>query len=245
MERLTTVLADHRPVVAPLLIVLTTYTNFPLLGKEFGGSERRCKAFLTGAAQLYHKGYETFRDQPVRLTPADGDRILVPNSALEELRRLPGDDINSQKALDKAVERRFAGLGGECDLLHHVVRADLTRSLNHINPRLGERVARTVDGELGTYEDWVRTPIYQKLLQKNISPPASITPSHRRRVHCRTETQGLDLSAEAYWPVLIPELAKVFEHNQARFSRYVSKPITLSNGLHIPAGFVIYHRTAP
>lgn len=36
---------------------------------------------------------------------------------------------------------------------------------DRINPRLGEEVARTVDGELGPCKDWTPTPIYQKLLK--------------------------------------------------------------------------------
>ncbi|KAM0817245.1 putative Ent-kaurene oxidase [Seiridium cardinale] len=189
-----------------------------------------------------------------RLIESIGDCIVVPNSPLEELRRLPDDHINNRNALEKAVERRFAGLDGDSNLLNHVVRAELTRSLS-------EKAARTVDGELGAYEDWVRTPIYQKLLRivAIVSGHVFLGPELCRR-------EGYLYANIDYTVDVFIALAKVSEHrrkardflenvmresqrlvpfNQFRFSRYVSKPTTLSNGLHILSGFVIESSHGP
>ncbi|KAK6080826.1 ent-kaurene oxidase [Seiridium cupressi] len=310
MERLTTALADHGPVVAPLLIVLTSvfviakllssnYTNFPLLGKEFRGSVRRRKAFLTGAAQLYRKGYETFRDQPVRLTTADGDPIVVPNSALEELRRLPDDGINNRKTLDKTVERRFTGLNS--NLLNQVVRADLIRSpslelsaeaywpvlipelakvsehrqkaRDFLVPMIKKRRAAIKNGvemsddmlqwvinKAGEFnvsgEDLADTPLTLSLAVIHttimtaidifcelITRPEVVDEVWVEIKRVLKENEGTTTIRALFDVKLLDgvmrESKRLAPLYPARFSRYVSKPITLSNGLHIPAGFVI------
>lgn len=131
MEHFATALVERAPVLVPVLLILATaflttrflnrgYAKLPLLGKEYGNSEQRRKAFIAGAAELYRRGYEKFRDEPFRLTTVDGrewldeyglvwsilsrcigERIVVPNSTLEELRRLPEGHINNRKMIEQ------------------------------------------------------------------------------------------------------------------------------------------------
>ncbi|KAI0129663.1 ent-kaurene oxidase [Xylariales sp. AK1849] len=174
MDRLSTMFSERGQPLIPIAVTLlgvfiisrlsgSSYTH-PLIGKEYGNSEQRRKAFLAGAAHLYSQGYRTFKDQAFRLTTVDGDRIIVPHSALEELRQLPDDYISNRRALNKFVESRYTGLSGESNFLNHVVRSDLTRSLSRITPRLAAEVTRTVDEVLGPCEEWTAVAIYQKLL---------------------------------------------------------------------------------
>ncbi|ETS77988.1 hypothetical protein PFICI_10050 [Pestalotiopsis fici W106-1] len=176
MEHYIEVLSDRSSVLIAIIIIPTTIfivshllssgaAQFPLLGGELGNSEKRRKAFFAGAAALYDQGYAAFRDKPFRLTTVDGERIVVPTSALDELRRLPDETISNKEALNKTVENRYTGLHADNKLLNHIIRADLTRNLSRLNPRLGEEVARTVDEVLGPCEDWTRVTIHQKFLR--------------------------------------------------------------------------------
>ncbi|ORY61450.1 ent-kaurene oxidase [Pseudomassariella vexata] len=141
--------------------------QFPLIGKEYGNSEQRRKAFIKEASKLYEKGNNMYKDKPYRLTTLDGDHIVVPVSALEELRRLPDAKTRLTTSYEQSIESKYTN-GTKTDIsgfVNRIVRADLTRSLNRINPRLAQEAERTVDSALGPCEDWTEAVIYEKLLR--------------------------------------------------------------------------------
>ncbi|KAK6215491.1 ent-kaurene oxidase [Colletotrichum tabaci] len=147
--------------------LVTGKSDLPLMGSEHGSSEKRRKAYLASAGAIYRKGLDMFRDKPYRLETADGERIVVPMSAMDELRRLPDDHLSMMDSVKESTETRYTGMTDVADLqfLAHVLRADLTPNLARMNLRLAEEVSRTVDETIGACEDWTSQLMYRQLLR--------------------------------------------------------------------------------
>ncbi|KAJ0108710.1 Ent-kaurene oxidase [Diaporthe amygdali] len=175
MDQLPGLLADRLVLAASMLVILASvwlFSNFfdysnklPLLGREYGNSEKRRKAYLAGAARLYEKGHNLFKTKPYRLTTMDGERIVVPLSVLDELRRLPEDQLSIAESLQRVTETRYTGVTAEWTLLAHIIRSDLTQSLNRLLPKMAEEVDRTVKEVIGPCDDWTSEVVYQQLLK--------------------------------------------------------------------------------
>lgn len=50
-------------------------SKFPLFGKEYGSRRKRAEAFVHTPVDVYHKAYETFKNQIFRITTPDGQSI--------------------------------------------------------------------------------------------------------------------------------------------------------------------------
>ena len=66
------------------------------------------------------------------LTATQGEKVVLPRHLLDEVKRLPDDQINIRKAFDKALEVKYTQMGDpkHGDFLIHLIRADLTRNLS-------------------------------------------------------------------------------------------------------------------
>ncbi|KAI1878121.1 hypothetical protein JX265_002489 [Neoarthrinium moseri] len=181
MDQVSNLLAERGPVVASVALLLAgvfvlsslgLFSNgaakLPLVGQEIGSAEKRRKAFIANARDLYARGYKQFQNKAWRLTDTDGERIVLPRHLVDEARRIPDSHIDINKAFEKANEIKYTGLGGNqqhTDFLIHLIRSDLTRGLNRINTRLSAETAATVIRELGPCEDWTPAVVYSKLLR--------------------------------------------------------------------------------
>ncbi|KAI0839943.1 cytochrome P450 [Hypoxylon sp. FL0890] len=179
MEVIANVLEERGAVLASVAVILTTVflasllfgsseaANIPLVGKEYGNAEKRRKAFITNGYDFYKKGYELFKTKAFRLTALDGDRIVLPRHLMEEVRQLPDDVIDINKAFDIMNEHKHLDMGNrkQTEFLIHVIRGDLTRSLVRINPRLSAETAKTIREELPPCEDWTPVVVYQTVLR--------------------------------------------------------------------------------
>ncbi|KAI1845355.1 hypothetical protein JX266_008450 [Neoarthrinium moseri] len=162
------------PLLASIFILyslrlLRESTNkIPLVGRELGNTDKRRRAFIENAREIYKNGYREFKNRAWRVTGTDGDRIILPRHLIHETRHMPDSHFNLTKAFEKVMVAKYTGIGGNqvhTDFLAHVVRGDLTRSLNRINYRLNEASAKTVLSELGSCEEWTPVVVYQKLLR--------------------------------------------------------------------------------
>ncbi|KAH8649076.1 cytochrome P450, partial [Xylariales sp. PMI_506] len=149
--------------------------KLPFLGKEFGKTEeQRRKVYLAKAVEVYKQGEKMFKDKAYRLTTQNGMRVVVPNSALDELRQFPESIINHSIVKDNVAEAKYTGLRGDFELFNNIIRKDLTRSLTRLNSRLVEEVATTVDDEFGPCEEWTTVPLYPKSIRIVATVAASI-----------------------------------------------------------------------
>ncbi|KAK6834495.1 hypothetical protein PG987_009189 [Apiospora arundinis] len=140
MDQLSQIILDRLPVLLSVaLFTIVVYavssvwgskSSLPLLGADYGNSEQRRKQYQTGAAKLYQKGYELFRHQAYRLTTSDGEVIVLPPEALQELRGMSDEVVNNVIGLNLAVEAKYTGLAGDSGFAAHMIRSDLTRSLS-------------------------------------------------------------------------------------------------------------------
>ncbi|KAI1776976.1 cytochrome P450 [Hypoxylon cercidicola] len=181
MDQVMSILEERGPVLLSLAVVLTSVfvatllfgnensdvSDIPLIGGEYGNAEKRRKAFITNAIDFYSKGYELFKSKAYRLTAFDGDSIVLPRHLMEEVRQLPDDTINIDKAFDIINENKNLGMGNPklTTFMVHVIRGDLTRSLARINPRLSAETAQTIQEELPACDDWKSVVVYQTMLR--------------------------------------------------------------------------------
>ncbi|KAK8111355.1 Cytochrome P450 monooxygenase ATR2 [Apiospora kogelbergensis] len=166
-QQLSQILQERLPVVVSVaLFTIVVYavssvwsnkSNLPLLGADYGNSEQRRKQYRTSAATLYQKGYELFRHQAYRMTTSD--------EALQELRGMPDEVVNNNIGLNQAVEAKYTGLFSDSGFAAHMIRSDLTRSLNRINPGLAIEAEQTVNEVLGPCDDWTSQMAYTKILR--------------------------------------------------------------------------------
>ncbi|KAI0128888.1 ent-kaurene oxidase [Xylariales sp. AK1849] len=182
MDQLSSLIADRGSVLASVAVVFFAVFLFsslrlfssngtdkiPLVGREIGNAEKRRKAYIANARELYTRGYNTFKNNVFRITDTDGEKIVLPRHLMDEARRFSDEHISITKAFEKSNEMRYTGLGGNqahTDFLIHLIRSDLTRSLNKINSQLAKEVEETVVGLLGPCEDWTSAVVYEKLAQ--------------------------------------------------------------------------------
>ncbi|KAI1498295.1 ent-kaurene oxidase [Biscogniauxia marginata] len=177
MEQLQAILADRGPVLVSIFVSLIGVlfatqlfgetSELPLIGAEYGRAEKRRKAFITNGLDFYKKGYELFKSKAYRLTALDGERIVLPRNLLEEVRRLPDDVIDINKAFDVMNEHKYLDMGDRksTEFLIHVIRSDLTRALVRINPRLSAETVRTIADELPPCDDWTSVTVYPTILR--------------------------------------------------------------------------------
>ncbi|KAK3937790.1 cytochrome P450 [Diplogelasinospora grovesii] len=216
--------------IAPNLLSYWALGKYPLNGGQYGSYPKRLMAFISHAEQMYGEGYGKFKNAVYRMTTADGERLIVPNTYLDELRQRPDSEINNAKALKMAIEGRYTGMSADSPFLNHVVKADLTRNLPRINPRLSEEVDRSVKTELPPCEDWTPIVINQALLRivAIVSGHIFLGPELCRReeyLHASinyTVDVFKAVRALKKWPTVIrpfgawftPELASIKEHKQ-------------------------------
>ncbi|KAI0004374.1 cytochrome P450 [Xylariaceae sp. FL0662B] len=195
MGQISNIVADRAPVIASVLVVVAGVllatqlfgsSSIPLIGREYGYAEKRRKAFIKNGMDFYTKGYELFKNRAYRLTALDGERIVLPRSLIEEVRRLPDDIIDIQTATDMNMEHKVMKVGNKkmTDFFIHIIRADLTHGLGRINSRLVEEVRRTVAEVLPPCEDWTPTVVYPEILRIVATTSGSIFVGTE---HCRSE----------------------------------------------------------
>ncbi|KAK7953824.1 Cytochrome P450 monooxygenase ATR2 [Apiospora saccharicola] len=264
VEQLNQVLLDRLPVlISVALFTITAYavsslwngkSTIPLLGAGSGNTAQRRKEYMTGAAKLYQKGYDTFRHQVYRMTTLNGDRLIVPPEALEELRNMPDDVVNNSIGLSLEVESKYTGLVTDSGFAAHMVRSDLTRNLNRINPGLAAEAEQTVEEVLGPCDDWTSQVAFTQLLRivAIVSGRIFLGPELCRReeyiyastnytVHLFQAVKKLKSWHASLRPIaqyFIPELRTVFEHR--RKARAFLAPIiqerkeAMKNGSDLP-----------
>ncbi|XXG96060.1 hypothetical protein Hte_002337 [Hypoxylon texense] len=179
MDQVAAILEERGPVLASVAVVFATVlvatllfgnnygSHIPLVGSEYGSAEKRRKAFITNGKDFYKKGYEMFKSKAYRLTALDGDRIVIPRHLMEEVRQLPDDIINIDKAFDIMNEHKSLKMGNRklTAFMIHIIRGDLTRGLSRINPRLSAETAQTIQEELPPCDDWTSVVAYQTVLR--------------------------------------------------------------------------------
>ncbi|KAI1338803.1 ent-kaurene oxidase [Xylariaceae sp. FL0016] len=178
MERIESLLGDRGPVVASVFVVLAgvliitqflggSVAGLPFVGKELGHAGKRRKAYISNGLDFYKKGYNMFKSKAYRLTTLNGDAIVLPRHVLDEVRRLPEDVIDIYKAFDIMNEHKYLDMGDRklTEMLIHVIRSDLTRSLVRINPRLSAETAQTIKDLMPPCEDWTSVTVYPTVLQ--------------------------------------------------------------------------------
>ncbi|OHX00278.1 ent-kaurene oxidase [Colletotrichum incanum] len=116
--------------------------------------------------KFYMEGYQKYRNKAFRVTHYEGERIVVPSTALDELWNMSENILNKNKAYDHRVLRHYTGLPSGNPFLVHCIRSDLTRNLlARINHSLVSEVERTVDETIGPCKDWTSHPIYRTTLR--------------------------------------------------------------------------------
>ncbi|OLN88210.1 Ent-kaurene oxidase 1 [Colletotrichum chlorophyti] len=143
------------------------WSDIPMIGTEYGGSESRRKKFMNGEARnLYLDGYRKFKERAFRITTArKSPNIVVAPKFMDELKRLPDDVLSFNKAIEEAMFAKYTSVETDIKLLPHTVKTSLTPSLVRVNPILSEEVVEALRIELPQSNEWTEVNITDKLLR--------------------------------------------------------------------------------
>ncbi|CAG8956641.1 hypothetical protein HYFRA_00011952 [Hymenoscyphus fraxineus] len=132
--------------------------QFPLVGKELGNRKQRVKAFLSPAGyDLFRRGYEQFKNGVFRVTTDEGELVVLPNSALDELRTLGDDHITRYEPMDIKTQGNHTGLHAADDGLAFLIRNEINRKLPMVTDMMHPEAVTAVPSTLGRLPDW--TPV--------------------------------------------------------------------------------------
>ncbi|KAH7320704.1 cytochrome P450 [Stachybotrys elegans] len=102
------------------------------------------------AEPLYREGYRKFKNSIYRVTTADGDRLMIPNSYFNELYQiLEKDPYATDKAQAITLEAKHTGLSVSRFMIHTIF-TDLTRNLGRIHETLSNAIDEAVETEIST-----------------------------------------------------------------------------------------------
>ncbi|KAI8235522.1 Cytochrome P450 monooxygenase ATR2 [Colletotrichum sp. SAR 10_99] len=170
--------------IYPRLRVRQRLKQIPLMGEELGGYYKRRNEFLRDPMRFYWEGYQRCKNKCFRVTHYEGERIVLPGAALDELWNMSEAVLNKNKAYDQRVLRQYTGLPSGNPFLVHCIRSDLTRNLKRINHHLVSEVEKTVDEVIGPCEEWTSHPIYRTSLRivAIVSGSVYVGPDRREEV---------------------------------------------------------------
>ncbi|CAG8971488.1 hypothetical protein HYALB_00002072 [Hymenoscyphus albidus] len=225
------------------LIIITRkrLNKIPLMGKELGGYYKRRIAFLGDPMSFYWDGHYTHKNEAFRVTHYEGERVVVPRSALEELWNISETILNKNKAYNQ-----YTGLTFGNPFLTHCIRSDPTKNLTksllvfrakfsfayksskaRINQHLVSEAEQTVDETLGPCEEWTPYPLYRTALRivAIVSGSAFVGPEMCRNeqfihdsVHF-TESVMAALHTLQRWPGWMRLITRFFKAERTRLKK--------------------------
>ncbi|OHF00854.1 cytochrome P450 [Colletotrichum orchidophilum] len=143
------------------------WADIPMVGTEFGGSEARRKRFMNGEARnLYLDGYRKFKERAFRITTArKSPNIVVAPKFMNELKKLPEDVLNFNRAVAESLHANYTGMETDVPLLPHTVKTALTPALVRLNPIIADEVIEALRTELPQSCDWTEVKIMDKMMR--------------------------------------------------------------------------------
>ncbi|KAI9771907.1 MAG: hypothetical protein M1840_001677 [Geoglossum simile] len=105
---------------------------------------------------------DQYPDTPflLRLSPP---MVVLPPSALEEVRNLPENQVSFLKDMKRQFAGEHTGVGDTSPEVIDVVKFDLTRNLPNLLSSLQDEVRYSFDREFGPCEDWTAIGLYGAL----------------------------------------------------------------------------------
>ncbi|KAK2606336.1 hypothetical protein QQS21_003267 [Conoideocrella luteorostrata] len=125
--------------------------------------------FLKQSPTIIEEGYQKFKDSIFRVCRNDGDRFIVPNKFVDELRYLPEETLSATMA--HAVN--FFGEYTSINMIHKGDMSNTQASIHKLTPMLG-RLSETMKDELDfalqqeipkCEGEWVKVQIYDIMLR--------------------------------------------------------------------------------
>ncbi|KAL4939386.1 hypothetical protein BDV06DRAFT_214358 [Aspergillus oleicola] len=200
----------------------------------------RKKRWMWDSLTLLREGYAQFNDRPWLIWTSEGDHVVLPPSAVDELKMLPDHTLPSslrEFMLPQYTFKPFAPW--KLDWVNHVILHDLNKNMAKIFPGMSEEVDIALPLELPTSTDWTEVDISTQILRVicRVSGRAFVgTGLHRNDewidISCNY-TRDLFLSAlklravpSIFRPLLalfLPDLHRVYRHNDR--ARALVQPI--------------------
>ncbi|KAH6860587.1 cytochrome P450 [Alternaria alternata] len=164
-------------VLAALILLASIYVprfkfksqmaRFPLILEHLSSEQRRAK-FLAGAKALYKDGSQKFRGIAYRMQTLDGKReqqIVLPLSALTELRKAPEEVLSFYDMFSKGLEETYTYV--DIKFLPEVVdtiKRDLTPKLTKITSKICVEVDAALDTYLPSHDKWTEINVSKTAL---------------------------------------------------------------------------------
>ncbi|KAL4970622.1 cytochrome P450 [Aspergillus stella-maris] len=190
----------------------------------------RKKRWMWDSLNLFREGYVKFYDRPWLVWTSEGDHVVLPPSAVDELKMLPDHTLPSslrEFMLPQYTFKPFAPW--KLDWVNHVILHDLNKNMAKIFPGMSEEVDIALPIELPTSTEWTEVDISTQILRVicRVSGRAFVgTGLHRNDewidISCNY-TKDLFLSAlklravpsitRPLLALFLPDLHRVYQHN--------------------------------
>ncbi|KEY71255.1 hypothetical protein S7711_02361, partial [Stachybotrys chartarum IBT 7711] len=148
----------------PVLAILSrtiALSHVPLIGRQYGGYEKRRKAYQENAQRLYSKGYQMGIFQLT--TQHESPTVVVAPVYLKELQSLPDNILSVDEAVKETMHTKYTMMQEGVKKLPKVVKQSLTPALARLNPIISEEVTEALRLEIPPCDQWTSININQKL----------------------------------------------------------------------------------
>ncbi|KAL1799671.1 hypothetical protein ACET3X_000013 [Alternaria dauci] len=212
-------------IYVPRLRFKSQMAKFPLYLAHLSSAERRAK-FLAGAKALYKDGDQKFRGLAYRMQTLDGKRneqIVLPLSALPELRKAPEEELSFYDMFSKGLEETYTYV--DIRFLPEVVdtiKRDLTPKLTNITSKICDEVDAALNTHLPSHDQWTEINVSQTALDiiakvsahlfiggDVASDPGYLDCTKNFTVHLGEATRAIKVTRAWLRPLLAPRLPEV------------------------------------
>ncbi|CAN9389867.1 unnamed protein product [Alternaria alternata] len=151
-------------IYIPRFMFKSQMARFPLILEHLSSEQRRAR-FLAGAKALYKDGSQKFRGMAYRMQTLDEQQIVLPLSALTELRKAPEEVLSFYDMFSKGLEETYTYV--DIRFLPEVVdtiKRDLTPKLTKITSKICDEVDAALDTYLPSHDKWTEINVSKTAL---------------------------------------------------------------------------------
>ncbi|RDW87979.1 hypothetical protein BP6252_00011 [Coleophoma cylindrospora] len=179
IKKLVSNVGQTESLVGAVVLVATIYllhsllfrghdmSHIPLAGEALGSRSKRLAEYSsrTGKSKAMFREEYSKNKSVWRVQTLDGDHVQIPPQFLDDIKGRKDDEVNNLAALDVLVQKKYTQLDSTSDMMNHLVKSDLTTSLNRINPLLGIAAEEAVASEMPACEDWTAINVNDVLVR--------------------------------------------------------------------------------
>lgn len=104
-----------------------------------------------------------YPDEPF-LLPSFHPRVILPNRVMDEVRKLPEDQLSLRKEIFNNMHGKYTELGAEHPLGVSAIKNDLTNNIGRMLPELQDETIFALEQHIGATPEWTQVFLYKKFM---------------------------------------------------------------------------------